>query len=184
MKVYQNSCRCFECRSIHQLQLWRLIKHSNIIMSLFLILFHELSKDWSVFVHTCFLFLPTGESHQAADWSAGSVHRWAARCSQWQEALNLHFYLGIRDFQPLKYGRVNQDVFSCCSLWVRQAVISWRVAGGGQEEEHAIRRPARRSCQVSEQVRMQPRKGQDVRLVSAALKSTGDDGELRRQRGG
>lgn len=150
----------FECRSINQLQICRLIKHSTIVTSLFLIISHELSKDWSVSLPPlCSAVLPTGESHQGADWTAGSVHRWAVSCSHWQETL----FIWETDFQPLKYGRVTQS--GCVQLLLAVSpsdVTWWRAAGGRQEEEHqtrpSIQRAARPRCQVSEQVRMQPRK--------------------------
>lgn len=86
------------------------------------------------------------------DWCTGEL--WAARTDR------KHFLSGKQIFSLW-----NMDEWTVSPsdvTWWRADFLLSEAAGGRQEEEHqtrpSIQRAARRRCQVSEQVRMQPRK--------------------------
>lgn len=85
-----------------------------------------------LFLPLCSAVLPTGESHQGADWTAGSVHRWAVSCSHWQETL----FIWETDFQPLKYGRVNCESVrrDLMTSWFSPEWSCWRSTGRGTSD--------------------------------------------------
>lgn len=115
---------------------------------------------------------------------------WAARTDR------KHFLSGKQIFSLWNMDEwTSQDVFSCCSLWVRQTwpddelIFSWvKLLEVDRKRNIRHDRPSnvlrgRDVRWVSRSGCNQGRKSRGVRLVSATLKSTGDDGE-QRQRGG
>lgn len=109
---------------------------------------------------------------------------WAARSDR------KHFLSGKQIFSLWNMDEwPSQDVFSCCSLWVRQTWPDDELLEVDRKRNIRHDRPSnvlrgRDVRWVSRSGCNQGRKSRGVRLVSATLKSTGDDGELQRQRGG
>lgn len=108
---------------------------------------------------------------------------WAARTDR------KHFLSGKQIFSLWNMDEwPSQDVFSCCSLWVRQTWPDDELLEVDRKRNIRHDRPSnvlrgRDVRWVSRSGCNQGRKSRGVRLVSATLKSTGDDGE-QRQRGG
>lgn len=108
---------------------------------------------------------------------------WAARSDR------KHFLSGKQIFSLWNMDEwTSQDVFSCCSLWVRQTWPDDELLEVDRKRNIRHDRPSnvlrgRDVRWVSRSGCNQGRKSRGVRLVSATLKSTGDDGE-QRQRGG